>query len=562
MGHTQYILDAPGLRDLNEVRAPDGSPLERGQICPLHPRTLEIAAKLLGDMAPFCTTGKVHVGLDESYHLGRHPLSRAEIAEVGKAGHFARHVSRLQGITGSLGLRLGLWADMLALLPEAIPLLPDGVIAYDWYYYPFRGRPRIELRNFAPCDLAAPLRARGIEHWGCPMNGPFRHEPIPLFGERMANIVAWWRRCRATGAGGMLVTSWEGGRIAAEAAMAVDAAAAGLWLDGEEDPARLLRSGARRMFGGSGARAARAMAAADLNPFNGYIRWRINDRWDGAPTDEPLAPWRSGARACGRLGAAEGLPPGLAASLRFRAYLAGRDLFVREAGRAVWRIRAALAAGAVPAARALLAAQERAAARFGRSVSSGRSAARAMWGRTRDRRVAGPNERIVAADAARLRAWRAWLRRRRDDGRAWEPSPVAGRCQLVFTVDNFEPLLQKVVVEVRGADGWTAVDGFFTVEFRACAARPRARVSHRVSVPLGFAMPAVPVPPMRIVARGYGRIRIRDVVLTDGVTCIALGRTAVIGERGPRRGYPDFDWEENRGKPLFLLEVERDLRAR
>ena len=49
-----------------EVYDGDGNPLISGQICPLHPRFLDLAAKLLHDMAPYCTAGKVHVGLDES----------------------------------------------------------------------------------------------------------------------------------------------------------------------------------------------------------------------------------------------------------------------------------------------------------------------------------------------------------------------------------------------------------------------------------------------------------------------------------------------------------------
>jgi hypothetical protein len=208
LGHTQYLIKVPELRDLNELRDADGQPLERGQICPLHPRTLEIAEKLLRDMAPFCTAGKVHVGLDESFHLGKCPRCRAEVARAGLAGHFAAHVNRLHQLTRSLGLRMGLWADMLALLPAAIPRLPRDVIAYDWYYYPFARHPRVEIHNFAEIDLATPLRAQGIEYWGCPMAGAFRYEPLPVFGERMANIESWWRRCRRVGAGGFLITSW------------------------------------------------------------------------------------------------------------------------------------------------------------------------------------------------------------------------------------------------------------------------------------------------------------------------------------------------------------------
>ncbi|MEO6995829.1 MAG: glycoside hydrolase family 20, partial [Lacunisphaera sp.] len=38
LGHTQYLIKHPELRDLNELRDENGAPLERGQICPLHPR--------------------------------------------------------------------------------------------------------------------------------------------------------------------------------------------------------------------------------------------------------------------------------------------------------------------------------------------------------------------------------------------------------------------------------------------------------------------------------------------------------------------------------------------
>ncbi|MFZ1054090.1 MAG: family 20 glycosylhydrolase, partial [Opitutaceae bacterium] len=104
LGHTQYLIKVPELRELNELLAPDGSPLERGQVCPLHPRMLEVADALIGDMAPFCTAGKVHVGLDESFSLGRHPLSVAEIADVGLGAHFGRYVQRLYRVAQGRGL--------------------------------------------------------------------------------------------------------------------------------------------------------------------------------------------------------------------------------------------------------------------------------------------------------------------------------------------------------------------------------------------------------------------------------------------------------------------------
>ena len=113
LGHTQYLIKHPEWRDLNELRDEKGGPLEHGQLCPLHSRTAELAGRLLRDMAPYCTAGKVHVGLDESFLLGRCPQCREEIGRLGLGGHFAGYVSRLHRLCASLNLGLGMWADLL-----------------------------------------------------------------------------------------------------------------------------------------------------------------------------------------------------------------------------------------------------------------------------------------------------------------------------------------------------------------------------------------------------------------------------------------------------------------
>ena len=548
LGHAQYLLKVPSLRDLSELLGDDGSPISSGQICPLHPRTPVIAAKLLGDVAPFCTAGKVHVGLDESYHLGRHPLSRREIAEVGLAAHFARYVGSLRALARRRGLRLGMWADMLALIPGSVRLLPPGVIAYDWYYYPFRGSPRIELRNFQPYDLAPALRDQGIEYWGCPMDGAFRHEPLPIFSERLANIVGWWKRCRATRAAGMLITSWEPQRIAIELAQAVDAAAASLWLEREEDPARMWELGCRRVFGRRGPAAARALLAADAFPCAGYPAWRRNERWDTSlGADPPPAGEHSRFHELARR---PGLPPAASASLRFRAYLATRDQFVAEAGKTVAALRAAHGRSDRPGVRATLREALHAAAAFGREIRPGRAAARAMWRRTRSAKLAGPNERLVSADEARLKSWRSWLLRcRRRPAQVRSASPIAGPWQLVFEVRNFAPAAQKVVVERRIVRRrWEDLHGMFLIEFQARAARPRAEIRHRMSAPLPWRGPPEKIPDLRIAVRGFGAAEIGRVHLTDGVRRIrALGGAKILGRPAPMRGYPDFDWAADRG---------------
>jgi hypothetical protein len=556
LGHTQYLIKHPALRDLNELRAPDGSPLARGQICPLHPRTAEVAEKLLRDMAPFCTAGVVHVGLDESFHLGKCPRCRAEVARAGLPAHFAGHASRLHALAASLGLRLGLWADMAALLPAAIPLLPRGLAAYDWYYYPFARRPRLELRTFAEYDLAPALRAQGIDYWGCPMNGSFRHEPLPVFGERLGNIAAWWRRCQTTRAAGMLVTSWEPNRLAQEMTTVVDAAAASLWLDGDTDDATemLARGFARASgLGRVGAlSAARAALRCDEHAFAGYARWETNDRWDGcASPQENTARHRASVGVFTRL-ARQPLPPPFVASAKFLRYLVTRDVFVRESARAVFKLRRQLAPLTDKSATAaqtqfvtyyvtnLLAG----AAAFAAEIRSGRAAARAMWRRTRDPRATSPNETVLALDATRLGVWRRWLGRvRRRPAAAFEASPFCGCWQLSFTVRNFAPALQKIVVEQQQPGGeWRELGGRFAIEFRAAAARPRASIRREFSVPVDD-----PTAPLRVAVRGLGRIGIENISLTDGVTTLRPHgpRRFILGRPAPRSGWPELLLEKN-----------------
>ncbi|HTZ22317.1 MAG TPA: family 20 glycosylhydrolase [Opitutaceae bacterium] len=614
LGHTQYLIKVPGLRDLNELRASDGTPLERGQICPVHPRTLEVADRLLHDMAPFCTAGKVHVGLDESIHLGRHPLSRAEIAEIGLAAHFGRYVQRLHGLAGGLGLRLGLWADMLSLLPDAIPLLPPGTIAYDWYYYPFARHPRVELRNFAECDLATPLRAQGVEYWGCPMNGAFRHEPLPIFGDRLANLHSWWTRCQRVDAAGFLVTSWEASRLALEMTTVIDAAAAGLWLEPEIDhQSDMLSRGFARVFGRRRPRSAgvstaagkcrpeacataqswaRAALAGDAYAHAGYARWEINDRWDVGAPRQGLTTCEREERFCGRLqtrAAEEGWPAPFAASVAFRHYLAQRDVFVRKAAGGVWRLRRLLAKNraesSLPPRRVrdnapyhLIDQLRKEAVVFTTALRTGRKAARVMWARTRDPRQRGPNEQMLAADAARLRAWQRWLARAAQrPAIVRQATPVCGAWQLQFTVHNFAPALQRVVVERSRTNGtWEELYGRYLIEFRAYAARPRTRIKREFSVPVPVAAvydrrlvgegrrsqtaatgaqttTTTAIEYLRLAVRGLGQVAISHVELTDGVTTLRpagwrLTQKKILGRPAPRQGFPELDLGCNQGE--------------
>jgi hypothetical protein len=518
LGHTQYLIKVPDLRELNELRSADGTPFTSGQVCPLHPRLLGIAEKLLRDMAPFCTAGKVHVGLDESFDLGKHPLSRKEIDRIGLAGHFSGHVNRLHALTRSLGLRMGMWADMLYYIPEAIKQLPKDVIAYEWYYYGFPRRPRVELFNFAESDVGSRLRAHGMTVWGCPMNGSARYEPMPHFTDRMENILSWWRHGADLGIEGLLISSWEPFRLAMELTTVVDAAAATLWLNpGVTDPQEMMTRGFARVFGRSSAKAAARVAlASDRYPFGGYPRWEINDSWKTVSRREPLGPFVTEEKFCRRAATVRPLPAQLRVSLEFRHYLAQRDVFVRRA-----------AQGLATAAEGK---------KFAQALAAGRRAARAMWRFTRDRRKQGANGLILAGDAARLRAWQ-------------QGEPVfGGRWQLCYQVHDFAPALHLVAVEQQQPDGsWKIIQTCYTIEFQTRAAQPRGPMVREHAAPLDWAGGDEPLPRLRLVVRGIGQVKVGNVALTDGSTSrVARGlgprRWRRLGQPAPHAGLPPLVW--------------------
>ena len=484
----------------------------------------------------------MHVGLDESFHLGKCRRCRDEVARIGLSGHFAAHVQRLNTLCGQLDLKMGIWADMLYFVPEAIPLLPRDITAYDWYYYPFAKKPRVEFFNFAERDLAPALKRQGIAYYGCPMNGAFRYEPLPVFGDRLGNIRSWWQRCQAVKADGFLVTSWEANRLALETTTVVDAAAASLWLDPDiDDVTTMLAHGLKRVFAPKHEQSlARSLVAADEHAFAGYARWQINERWDGYAGNESLKSYHAAERFFARLVAnASAWPKAFAVSLNFRLYLAHRDVFVREAARTVFKLRRLLAAEKPPEINKELAKMQRAVRLFKAHLQAGQKAARGMWTLTRDASTKGPNERMLDADETRLGELKHWLKAAKKNPPSVEKkSPVGGAWQLQFMVHNFAPAVQKVIVEQQSADGhWRELASRYTIEFRAQAARPKSKIKREFTAPINS-----PEVNLRIAVRGVGQVAVSHISRTNGAEIHRENnyrQKKILGHVAPKHGLPN-----------------------
>jgi len=299
------------------------------------------------------------------------------------------------------------------------------------------------------------------------------------------------------------MTSWEPNRLAQELTTVVDAAAASLWLEPEKklSDAAMLERGFARVFGRKGAREAAAVTlACDRFPFSGYPRWEINSRWDVIRPDEPSAAFRKEEKFFAKLaGRAKKTPAALRASVDLRHYLAARDVYVRAGGKKP------------PLEKAL-------------------RAARSMWTSTRDARVAGPNEEILRADRLRLR------------------EPRSHGWQLCYHVRNFAPAAQLVAVEQQRADrSWETLQACHTIEFQACAARPRGGLTRAHAAPVAWDGNAKEFPQLRFALRGLGEVMLENVSLRRGrvEVKVRLARKR-LGQPAPTAGFPDLDWTKNR----------------
>ena len=112
------------------------------QANPLHPEFGKLCRTILDDTMRAFSSELVHIGGDETWQLGVGPASKARVAEAeadgandGKAVLYGEHFGPLAQYVLDAGRRPGVWADMFDSHPDALALIPERTLLFDWRYF-------------------------------------------------------------------------------------------------------------------------------------------------------------------------------------------------------------------------------------------------------------------------------------------------------------------------------------------------------------------------------------------------------------------------------------------
>jgi len=199
LGHFEGFLYTEEGRQYSEL-------LFKGmQACPSKPEFVELANGILDDTLAIFESSIIHIGGDETQHLGACPQCKARVAEYekkigvdGKAKLFGEHFAPLIEKVIDAGRRPGIWGDMLHAHPDAMSALHKATLVFDWQYFQTAGM------------TSQKFRAQGFDMVYCPAfhtyNATWLHLPQSERNVRenavsAANDMAY----------GVCVTTWECG---------------------------------------------------------------------------------------------------------------------------------------------------------------------------------------------------------------------------------------------------------------------------------------------------------------------------------------------------------------
>ncbi|MCY3932112.1 MAG: family 20 glycosylhydrolase [Acidobacteria bacterium] len=199
-GHFHRWLIHDRYRPLAEVpegfQHPFSIDPEPFSLCATDPRVLDLLAGLYDELLPEFGSRRFHVGLDETFDLGRGRSAEA-CEERGKAAVYLDFLRQVHDLVTERDRQMLFWGDIILEHPEVIDQVPEDAVALCWGYeasHPFE-------------DRCARLAASGREFWVCPGTSSWHS-----FGGRLQNAVGNLALAATAGseagAQGLLITDW------------------------------------------------------------------------------------------------------------------------------------------------------------------------------------------------------------------------------------------------------------------------------------------------------------------------------------------------------------------
>ena len=223
-GHLHHALKYEIYAPLSET--PHGHVLAPGQS-----GSLELMRAIYAEIDSLFPSPFLHLGADETFELGK-GQTKARVQAEGIGPVYVQYLKDIERTLRRPDKRFLFWGDIAMHHPTLVRDLPRGMIAIGWEYGARTGFDR----------FLKPFRDAGLETWIAPGVSNW-NRVWPNYAAALPNIQGFAREGQASGATGMMNTTWDdnGDAIFNQAWYGVVFGAAAAWQHSESDIARFQR---------------------------------------------------------------------------------------------------------------------------------------------------------------------------------------------------------------------------------------------------------------------------------------------------------------------------------
>jgi hypothetical protein len=178
-----------------ETYSPLGEMPHGGEVNPLNPKSVAVIRDWVEQLTALFPSPWFHVGMDETYELGKAPGRQLAPAKAGEI--YLSFFEQVAGMAAAKGKRVMIWGDILLQHPEVIPRVPPGTVAIPWRYSDESNYDRF----VAPLAAAKVKSLLGSGVWNY-------YDAVPDFDHTLRNVDGLIKSARKFGSSGILHTEW------------------------------------------------------------------------------------------------------------------------------------------------------------------------------------------------------------------------------------------------------------------------------------------------------------------------------------------------------------------